>query len=58
MTIETVNYHEGHDWLTKEVAEHGRNVLDVASEVNADFPVEYAASRYVCPMTGELKTPE
>ena len=58
MTIETVNYHEGHDWLTKEVAEHGRNVLDVASEVNADFPVEYVASQYTCPMTGELKTPE
>ena len=37
MTIETVTYHEGHDWLTKEVAEHGRNVLDVASEVNAAF---------------------
>ena len=58
MTIETVIYHEGHDWLTKEVAEHGRNVLDVASEVNADFPVEYVASQYTCPMTGELKTPE
>ena len=58
MTIETVNYHEGHDWLTKEVAEHGRNVLDVASEVNADFPVEYVASQYTCPITGELKTPE
>lgn len=58
MTIEMINYHEGHDWLTKEVAEHGRNVLDVASEVNADFPVEYAASQYTCPMTGELKTPE
>jgi hypothetical protein len=57
MTIKTVIYHEGHDWLTTEVAEYGRNVLDVASEVNADFPVEYAASRYVCPMTGELKTP-
>lgn len=58
MTIETVIYHEGHDWLTKEVAEHGRNVLDVASEVNADFPVEYVASQYTCPITGELKTPE
>ena len=58
MTIETVIYHEGHDWLTKEVVEHGRNVLDVASEVNADFPVEYVASQYTCPITGELKTPE
>mgnify|MGYP003118166324 FL=1 len=58
MTIETVNYHEGHDWLTKEVAEHGRNVVDVASEVHADFPVEYVASQYTCPITGELKTPE
>jgi hypothetical protein len=58
MTIEMINYHEGHDWLTKEVDEHGRNVLDVASEVHADFPVEYVASQYTCPMTGELKTPE
>ena len=58
MTIEMINYHEGHDWLTKEVAEHGRNVVDVASEVHADFPVEYVASQYTCPITGELKTPE
>ena len=58
MKIETISYHQGHDWLTKEVDEHGRNVLDVASEVNADFPVEYVASQYTCPITGELQTPE
>ena len=57
MTIEMINYHQGHDFLTKEVDEHGRNVVDVASEVGADFPVEYVPSEYTCPITGEKVTP-
>ena len=59
MTWETVIDHStGHDFLTKEVSEHGRNVFDVASEVNADFGCHVSPKGYLDPITNQFVVPK
>ncbi len=59
MTWETVIDHSsGHDFLTKEVSEYGRNVFDVASEVSADFGCHISPKGYLDPITNQFVVPK
>tara|TARA_R110000824_G_scaffold28568_3_gene95819 strand:+ start:388 stop:1368 length:981 start_codon:yes stop_codon:yes gene_type:complete len=59
MTWETVIDHSvGHDFLTAEVSEYGRNVVDVASEVSANFGCHISPKGYLDPITNQFVVPK
>jgi hypothetical protein len=59
MTHETLIDHSvGHDFLTKEVSEYGRNVFDVASEVGANFGCHISPKGYLDPITNQFVVPK
>ena len=53
-----IDTHIGHDFLTKEVSDVGRNTFDVARDAQADFDLHYATKGFVHPISNEFVAPK
>jgi hypothetical protein len=53
-----IDTHIGHDFLTKDVSDVGRNAFDVARDAQADFDLHYATKGFIHPISNDFVAPK